>query len=87
VRQAALLPRDAFGKNGFAALGQRDFVNGGTEQEKRASCERLERANRFAVSSMVSLAKPFSNCFLRCLVHFSFSFPWRSLTQAVSFTV
>ncbi len=79
-----------------------------TEQEKRASCERLERAKRFAVSfngllgdaflklfpSMsgsrllfVSLAKPFSSCFLRCLVHVSLSSPSPRLSQAVSFAV
>src|ERR1022692_2591222 len=46
-----------------------------TEQQKRASCERLERARRFAFSSMVSLAKPFSSCFLRCLVHVSLAPP------------
>ena len=49
-----------------------------TEQQKRASCERLERARRFAFSSMVSLAKPFSSCFLRCLVHVSLAPPFAS---------
>jgi hypothetical protein len=58
-----------------------------TEQKKSAICGRLESARRFAFSSIVSLAKPFSSCFLRCLVHVSLSSPWPRLSQAVSFAV
>jgi len=43
-----------------------------TERRKSAICGRLESARSFAFSSIVSLAKPFSSCFLRCLVHVSF---------------
>jgi hypothetical protein len=38
-----------------------------TEQEKRATCERLKSA-RGAVFLIVFLAAPFSNRFVRCLV-------------------
>jgi hypothetical protein len=58
-----------------------------TERKKSAICGRLESARRFAFSSIVSLAKPFSSCFLRCLVHVSLSSPSPRLSQAVSFAV
>ncbi|MSU77993.1 MAG: hypothetical protein EXS16_07840, partial [Gemmataceae bacterium] len=54
-----------------------NWTNADTEQEKRASCERLERAKRLLFPSMVSLAKPFSNCFLHGLIHVSLSSSWR----------
>jgi hypothetical protein len=53
-----------------------------TEQEKRAGCERLEKAKRFAVSFNGLLGEAFSNGFLRCLVHFSLSSPCRLLGDA-----
>ena len=58
-----------------------------TGRKKDASCGRLESARHFAFSSIVSLAKPFSSCFLRCLVHVSLSSPWPRLSQAVSLPV
>jgi hypothetical protein len=54
-----------------------------TGRKRSASCDRLESARRFAFSSIVFLAKPFSSCFLRCLVHVSLA----PASQAVSLLV
>src|SRR5258708_29247716 len=47
-------------------------LKGGAARQKRASCERLKSARRkdgaAGVSFLVSLAAPFSSCFLPCLV-------------------
>jgi Protein of unknown function (DUF2887) len=49
-----------------------------TGRKKSASCGRLESARRLAFSSLVSLAKPFSRCLLRCLIHVSLAPPFAS---------
>ena len=63
------------------------FVQNDTEQKKRASCERLERARRIASPSSspwrsLSQTVSFAVWFI-----VSFSSPWRRLSQTVSFAV
>ena len=73
---------DMLHNQGWVSVGIDD-----TRRKKSASCGRLESARRFAFSSIVSLAKPFSSCFLGCLVHVSSSSLWPRLSQAVSLPV